>query len=426
MEGAIGVNQLTAFKAQNLSSNARLALICFVSASVGLPIAWISLAKVLIIFVGLGSLAVGLFYGRADTGPSRIQSTKWILVALLAFAASLVWTSVDAEIALLSLVKHSKLIVIPLLVLLISTEREARAAILAFVAAQSFVLISSLLLAIGMPLPWVTDPIGKYVVFSSYLDQSIMLSIAVAVIWHFRTEKLWPIWLAAVLSLGCLADALVLLDGRTGYAVAITMVSLAAMWAMPKRLGLLAGVVTPIILMGGLLWGSSNIQQRISLIVKESKGFSQQVETATSSGWRLNAWQRSAQAIGESPWQGYGVGSWALTVKRLQGDDAVQVFGEGNASNPHQEYLLWGVELGVLGLLLFGTILLSLAAEGRRFKPPIRKALWSVIVALAVACLFNSALYDDLIGDFFCVALGILLALGHRNADNHAKAGSSW
>jgi O-antigen ligase len=422
MESAIGVNRLTTFKTQTLGSNARLALICFVSASVGLPIAWISLAKVLVIFVGLGSLAMRLFYGRADTGPSRIQSTKCILVALLAFAASLVWTSADAEIALLTLVKHSKVIVIPLLVLLIVTEREARAAILAFVAAQSFVLISSLLLAIGMPLPWVTDPIGKYVVFSSYLDQSIMLSTAAAVIWHLRTERLWPTWLAAVLSLACLADALVLLDGRTGYAVAITLVSLAVIWAMPKPLRFLAGVLTPIILLGGLLWGSSNIQHRVSLIVKESKGFSQQVETATSSGWRLNAWQRSAQAIVESPWYGHGVGSWALTVKRLQGDDAVQVFGEGNASNPHQEYLLWGVELGALGPLLFGTILLSIAADGRRFKPPIRRALWSVVAALAVACLFNSALYDDLIGDFFCVVLGILIALGYRNADISTKA----
>jgi O-antigen ligase len=426
MEGAIGVNQLTAFKAQNLSSNARLALICFVSASVGLPIAWISIAKVLVVFVGLGSLAMVLLYDRSDTSLSRMQSTKWILVALLAFATSLAWTPANTEIALLTLIKHSKLIVIPLLMLLISTEREARAAMLAFVAAQSFVLISSLLLAIGIPIPWVTDPIGKYVVFSSYLDQSIMLSTAAAVIWHLRTEKLWPTWLAAVLSVGCLVDALILLDGRTGYAVAITMVSLASMWAMPKRLRLLAGVLTPIILLGGLMWGSSNIQHRVSLIVKESQGFSQHVETSTSSGWRLNAWQRSAQAIGESPWHGHGVGSWALTVKRLQGEDAVQVFGEGNASNPHQEYLLWGVELGALGPLLFSTILLSMAADGRKFKPPIRRALWSVLAALAVACLFNSALYDDLMGDFFCVALGILLALGHRSTDKNDMASSSW
>jgi O-antigen ligase len=232
--------------------------------------------------------------------------------------------------------------------------------------------------------------------------------------------------LAAVLSIGCLADALLLLDGRTGYAVAIAMMSLATIWAMPQRLRWTAGVITPILLLCGMVLGSSHIQDRVTLILKESQSFSRQVETSTSSGWRLNAWQRSVQAIGEGPWYGHGVGSWAMTVKRLQGDDAVQVFGEGNASNPHQEYLLWGVELGILGPLLFVTIMLSIAADGRNFKPPVRKALWSVLAALAVACLFNSALYDDLIGDFFCVALGILLALGYRSKSKNAETTSSW
>ena len=31
--------------------------------------------------------------------------------------------------------------------------------------------------------------------------------------------------------------------------------------------------------------------------------------------------------------------------------------------------------------------------------------------ALLIACLFNCALYDALIGDFFCVVIGLLLAL---------------
>jgi hypothetical protein len=38
---------------------------------------------------------------------------------------------------------------------------------------------------------------------------------------------------------------------------------------------------------------------------------------------------------------------------------------------------------------------------------------------MAVACLFNSALYDDLMGDYFCVVLGLLMALG---AHEHAIA----
>jgi O-antigen ligase len=412
--GTKGVVGLTTTRERSHGWNFRLALICFSAVSVGLPIAWISLAKVLVIVVGLGYLVANIIKSRPDKRMVNSLTAKFTLLALLAFAVSLIWTKTSQEIALLAFVKHAKLMVVLLLILLVRTRREARFGIIAFAAAQTFLLFSSLLLAAGVPVPWVTDPTGKYVVFSTYLDQSIMLSTSAAVIWHLRQEKLWPGWLAWIVSTAALVDAVVLLDGRTGYAVAIAMLTLAAMWAMPRRLRFATFIATPILVLGGMYWGSNHIQSRMALVFQESKSFSQQVETNTSSGWRLNAWQRSIEALQESPWHGHGVGSWAISVKRLQGDSGTQTFGEGNASNPHQEYLLWGVELGVAGSILFAAVLLAMALDARRFSPPIRKALWSVIAALAVASLFNSILYDDLIGDFFCVALGLLLAMGFR------------
>jgi O-antigen ligase len=274
--------------------------------------------------------------------------------------------------------------------------------------------VSSWLLAAGLAVPWVTDPIGDYVVFSSYLDQSIMLATTAAVVWQLRNDGLWPAWLAGVLSVAALADTLLLLDGRSGYAVAITMLTLAAVWAMPKRFRLATLIATPILVLGGLYIGSGHIQNRVALIIQESRAYTQRVETDTSSGWRLNAWQRSIQSIQEQPVLGHGVGSWAVAVKRLQGESGAKVFGEGNASNPHQEYLLWGVELGLGGFLFLIALMISMALDAWHFTPGVQKALWSVISALAVACLFNSSLYDDLIGDFFCVVLGLLLAMGVR------------
>jgi O-antigen ligase len=241
-----------------------------------------------------------------------------------------------------------------------------------------------------------------------------MLATAAAVIWHLRNDGLWPAWLAGVLSIAALADTLLLLDGRSGFAVAITMLSLVAVWAVPKRLRLTALVLAPILVLSSLYLVSGHIQNRVALIINESRAYSQQVETDTSSGWRLNAWQRSIQAIQQQPILGNGTGSWAVTVKRLQGETGVKIFGEGNASNPHQEYLLWGVELGIGGTLLLVALLISMALDAVRFTDGVKKAMWSVISALAVSCLFNSALYDDLIGDFFCVLLGLLLAMGVR------------
>jgi hypothetical protein len=70
------------------------------------------------------------------------------------------------------------------------------------------------------------------------------------------------------------------------------------------------------------------------------------------------------------------------------------------------------VEFGLAGLLVHLLGLAFLARDARKFKPSIRHALWSVLTACAVSCMFNSSLYDDLIGDFFCLTLGLLCSLG--------------
>jgi O-antigen ligase len=102
-------------------------------------------------------------------------------------------------------------------------------------------------------------------------------------------------------------------------------------------------------------------------------------------------------------------------VKRIEGPDAQKVFGDGLTSNPHQEFLLWGVELGIGGTLLLLLLIGSLVRDAMTFQAPVMRATISVVAVMVVACLFNSSLYDALIGDFFCITLGLLLALGVRS-----------
>lgn len=394
----------------------RLILVCLAAVSVSLPMAWISLAKVLMFVFGLIYLITNHFKNRRDAAFDELWTPQIVLAILMAFALSFLWTGIDKEIALLTFVKHGKLLEILLLVILIRTAREARIGITAFAAGQAFVLLNSWLLATGVPIPWVTNPAAQYVVFAeSYLDQSIMFATTAAVFWHLRSDKLWPRWVGGLLAAAALINVLLLLEGRTGYVVAVTTLSLAVMWAMPKRLRLATLIATPIIVLFGLNLGSVKVEGRLSKIVHESQTYAIQGESVSSSGWRLNAWHRSLQAMQENPWFGHGVGSWAITIKRLEGNSATKTFGEGNASNPHQEYLLWGVELGMGGTALLLALLICVARDAQRFSTSIRRAILSVLAAMAVACLFNSALYDDLMGDFFCIALGLLMALGIRS-----------
>jgi O-antigen ligase len=214
-----------------------------------------------------------------------------------------------------------------------------------------------------------------------------------------------------------LINVLLLLEGRTGYLVALTSLSLGVMWAMPRRLRLATLVATPLIVLVALSLGSAQVQQRVTKIIDESQDYAktQHGSVESSTGWRLNAWHRSLQAINEKPWIGHGVGAWTPAAKRFEGSTAKQIFGEGNHSNPHQEYLLWGVELGIGGLLLLLAFLVCVIRDALTFPAGIRYATLSVLAAMAVACLFNSSLYDDLMGDFLCISLGLLIALGARS-----------
>lgn len=395
----------------------RLGLVCLAALSVSLPMAWISLAKVLVFVTALVVL-LGHVAGRRTDPQIRQLWTPWALAVLLLFSAcSLWWTGADLPSALESFIKHAKLLEVVLLVSLIRSVAEARMAITFFACGQAFVLLSSWLMFIGIAVPWHANAPTPYVVFSTYLDQSIMFATTASVFWYLRSDKLWPRWLGIVLAALALANTLLLLEGRSGYAVALTALALAAMWTMRPRLRLATLVITPVVLLLGLSLGSAQVQERVTKILRESQEYAsgETVQMESSSGWRLNAWRRSLQAIQDKPLLGHGVGAWTPAVKRLEGSAATKVFGEGNHSNPHQEYLLWGVELGVGGSLLLLAALACMARDALRFPTNVQRATLAVLAATAVACLFNSALYDDLMGDFFCVALGLLIALGTRS-----------
>lgn len=395
----------------------RLGLVCLSAASVSLPMAWISLAKVLVLITGLGYLSVDYVRGRRDAALGALWTPRMLAVIGMAFATSLLWTGADLPSALGTLLKHIKLLEIVVLAVLVRTVAEARIGIAAYALGQGFLLLSSWLLFAGVPIPWQADSAVRYEVFSTYLDQSLMFATAAGVFWYLRGDGLWPRWAGISLAALALVNTLLLLEGRSGYLVALTTIALAIMWAMPRHLRLAALVITPVVLLLGLSLGSVKVHERVTQVFNESQNFAQtrQVGVGDSSGWRLNAWLRSVQALQEKPVLGHGVGNWAPVIKRIQGSDADAIFGQGNHSNPHNEYLLWAVELGVGGALLLLALFIGIARDAMRFSPVVQQALLGVVAATAVACLFNSALYDDLMGDFFCVSLGLLMALGVRS-----------
>ena len=233
--------------------------------------------------------------------------------------------------------------------------------------------------------------------------------------WHLRKE--FPAAQAAVWGtlFGVLAtfNVVVQLPGRSGYLACFVVLALALFWMAPRKARLPA-LLAPLLLMGIAYAFSPQIKQRVAEVEAETTSYAHG-NVMTSSGLRLLYWKTSFQAIAERPLTGHGAGSWAHEFKRVNSGRDTSFSGTGG--NPHQEYLLWGIHLGVPGILLLLTFFTSVVVDGRQLPVAERHALWSVVAVLASVCLINSTLYDALIGDYFCMLIGVLLAMGLKRSD---------
>ena len=401
--------------------NFRLLLVCTLAASVGLPIGFLSLAK-FVLFVG--TIFILLCSGKLMASSSGDTSNKPITAILIftilgAFAASTAWTSGSQVEAVNSLSKYGKLLIIPIFCALIRNRREALIVLASFAAGQLFLVVSAWMLFVKLPVPWALSQfsLNHNVVFSSYLDEGLMSAVLAAVSWHLRAliPGNFARYSAMAVCLLALGNVFFVLQGRSAHVVAILLLTLAIMWQLPRQYRLVI-VVLPFLLVIALYLSSTKVQTRLDSLKTEVQTFSfkqgANVDSNNSSGIRLHFWHRALQSIAQHPVAGSGAGSWSNEFNRLErmGNPAhldIQPLG-----NPHQEYLLWGVQMGVPGVLLLVALMISILRDSVAMDAPTARATQSALLALAIACLFNSSLYDAQIGDFFCVILGLLMALG--------------
>jgi O-antigen ligase len=124
-----------------------------------------------------------------------------------------------------------------------------------------------------------------------------------------------------------------------------------------------------------------------------------------SQAQRLDYWHRSLLAMKESPLLGHGVGSWRTNYHRLGG---MQVDAP---SNPHQQYLLWAVESGAVGLFLFLGILVFQLKGAYALPLNAKQTLLTVTAIAAVMGLMNCPYFGAGMGECLVYLAASLLAL---------------
>lgn len=133
----------------------------------------------------------------------------------------------------------------------------------------------------------------------------------------------------------------------------------------------------------------------------------QEGSAATGESNRLQFLRVTGAMIAEKPFLGFGIGGWRQEYPvRAQGLETAFM------STPHNDYLLYGSELGVIGLILLAWIFGALVRESLRATSTKGTALLLVMVALMVSSMFNAMLRDWRFG----VPLMLLIAIAYRDS----------
>jgi O-antigen ligase len=130
----------------------------------------------------------------------------------------------------------------------------------------------------------------------------------------------------------------------------------------------------------------------------------------TSQGERVEFYRKSLALFEQRPLSGHGTGSLKAETERMASGASTDL-GRMTTRNPHNEFIMWAVQLGLPGLLAF-VAFCALVLRGSFAGPPLSgMMLRGAWVVFTTGCLMNSLLLDHLEGHAWVLAVGMLLPL---------------
>jgi len=336
--------------------------------------------------------------------PVFIRGNISVLLAillLLLLTAGLLYTPVPFGEAVLYLKKYRELLIFGVVVsLFYRNDLAADRAQRSFIGGCCILLLSSYLMYFSL-LP--TQKFGYSLVH--HITHSFFMAILAFWCLHqcFESKKYIYHWL--ILFLITTINLFFIAPGRTGMLVYLILIPLAIFQRLPLRKSLPIALLISALL--ALTYTTShNFSSRVSEALQEMKTY-HSTSSRTSLGMRFDWWQNSIDLIIERPVFGYGTGSFQAAQSDLIKKQKSQT---QPSDNPHNEYLLIGVQTGLVGMAVFIALLLSQFLYSFQLRPPQRYLLQGVVISMASGCLMNSFLFDSHQGHFYAILTALLIA----------------
>lgn len=377
-------------------------------------------------------LLVLLFHGGRLVAETRQNKAVLIGFPLFALLLSLVPYGEGALNYSFSILgKYLDLILIPVFVVAMRLERVRARAQDAFLISSGIVMALSYLLKLGVlqQQSWMwwgaelyNAPFHHYLVQNSLMAYAVYLALLKARSAGTQAGKaFWSLFVV----LGLL-DIFGIVVGRTGQLVMLalgTLFLLNSQWfsELKRSLKLWVGLaimclLTIFPLIVDRLLPQSAFDNRFKLAVTEAMAWNPNVSDESSVGARLGFYYNSLTLIEARPLLGYGTGGFAEAYSsRVKNPDGVAL------QNPHNQYLLVGVQAGLVGIAVLLLLFQRAWRHSRKLQNPFdRNAAAGVVLAIAIDSLFNSPLLDHTGGLFFAYMMALWLSGAGQNQEKQS------
>ncbi|MBR6026001.1 MAG: O-antigen ligase family protein [Neisseriaceae bacterium] len=263
---------------------------------------------------------------------------------------------------------------------------------------------------------------GGYIIPNDFFITSILyciiFSYAIQLIFEKKFTKGIPL-----LSISIFMVTFVLIQ-RTGY-IALLIMTICMLYNIiqSKKIKFITILLVIASLLSMQFFAKNILTERFAAIHNEYTQCSQalkndanpnskilQKSCSLSIGLRTLYIHDSIQQIKQSPIYGHGLGSsHILTIDTTNYDKGI--FTTRYSLNPHNEYLLQGIQLGIIGIILLIIIFTLTLKTALNLKDSNRNILIGIVLVYIVSCLFNSFLLDAMEGIVFIMILSTIVAI---------------
>lgn len=338
--------------------------------------------------------------------------TYWVVALLLLYLLGSIYSTGSLSDILHDLLRYGKFALIPLLLPLFTDEKKQTTIINAFIAGVVFSVIMSFFKIFGAPI--INQSFDPNCAFHEHIITSWAVAVAIYLLAHKLFDRLRP---AANLKPAFIIASIALIiflcvylfgfnTGRSG----LLLFAVLLIVFFGQRFSfkfLFVGLFAVVLLFGSAYYFSNNFRnilvtakQHLSNYQKNSQN--NQYVDETSESLRLQFWTNSISLIKSHPWLGTGTGSF---TKEYQQFPVVT-----STNNPHNEYLLFGVQFGIFGMLFLLAWFVYLLYLTKFLEPAIKYSAQVFILSYIIGCLFNSWLRDAVNGYAFALMTAMFYA----------------